>query len=504
MKKKAIILGIAAATMLSACKKDLTSLNVNPKNPSSVPSYTLFTGAEHSLANTMTSSNVNLNIFRLIEQQWEETTYTDESNYNLKSRAIPDNVWNAFYSNVLVNLEQAKKVIPTDVTDAAQQKNEIAIADILQVYTYYYLVTTYGNIPYSQALDITKPFPKFDDQKTVYYDLLTRLDNDIAALKANASGASYGAADVIYGGDPTSWQLFANSFKLKMGITIAGYDNAKAQSEVESAVSTANGNTGVFTSNSQNAMFTYLSATPNTNPIWVDLVQSGRQDFVANSTLIKLLQPGNGIPSDPRLPYCFTVNNAGVYAGGAPGANVSFGGNSKPSGPLLVSGSIGKITNPDFPADLLDYPEVEFNLAEAAARGYNVGGTAASHYDAGVLASEEFWGVSPSAAAAYLAQPNVAFATAFNPAAPTTVLTPLQKIALQEYLALYNRGWDAWILTRRLNYPVLVAPPTAQSAFPVRFTYPVNEQEVNVTNYNQAAAAIGGDAVTTRLFWEVQ
>src|SRR5205823_520000 len=124
MKKKAIILGIAV-TLLSACKKDLTSLNVNPKNPSSVPSYTLFTGAEHSLANTMTSSNVNLNIFRLIEQQWEETTYTDESNYNLKSRAIPDNVWNAFYSNVLINLEQTKKVVPKDVTDTAQKKNEI-------------------------------------------------------------------------------------------------------------------------------------------------------------------------------------------------------------------------------------------------------------------------------------------------------------------------------------------------------------------------------------------
>ncbi|HVW15207.1 MAG TPA: SusD/RagB family nutrient-binding outer membrane lipoprotein [Mucilaginibacter sp.] len=500
MKKKAIILGIAV-TMLSACKKDLPSLNVNPKNPSTVPSYTLFTGAEHSLANTMASSNVNLNIFRLIEQQWEETTYTDESNYNLKSRAIPDNVWNAFYTGVLANLEQAKKVIPSDVSDPGLQKNQIAIADILEVYTYYYLVTTYGNIPYSQALDITKPFPKFDDQKTVYYDLLTRLDNDVAAINGDVGFGN--GSDIIYDGSGTSWKLFANTLKLKMGITIADYDPAKARSVVESAVSTANGNVGVFTTNNENAMLVYKGETPNTNPIWVDLVQSGRQDFVANSTLISLLQPGNGIPSDPRLPYYFTVNNAGVYSGGAPGANVSFGGNSKPSGPLLVENSIGKVTNPDFPADLLDYPEVEFNLAEAAARGYNVGGTAASHYDAGVLASEEFWGVPAPAAAAYLAQPNVAFATAFNAATPTVTLTPLQKIALQEYLALYNRGWDAWILTRRLNYPVLVAPPTAQSAFPVRFTYPVNEQEVNVVNYNAAAAAIGGDAVTTHLFWDV-
>ena len=141
-------------------------------------------------------------------------------------------------------------------------------------------------------------------------------------------------------------------------------------------------------------------------------------------------------------------------------------------------------------------------MAEAAQRNYNVGGTVLSHYNAGVLASANFWGVSDVAAAAYLAQPNVAFATAYDPNSPATTLSPLQKIALQEYLALYNRGWDAWNLIRRLDYPVLQAPPTAQSAFPVRFTYPINEQNVNVVNYNEAAAAIGGDAVTTKLFFD--
>lgn len=494
MKKKATILGLAAL-LLSACHKDLTSLNVDPKNPAAVPSYSLFTGAEHALSNTMSSSNVDLNVFRLIEQQWQETTYTDESNYNLKSRFIPDNLWTEFYATILINLEQAKKTIPTDVKDANQQKNEIAIADILQVYSYYYLVTTYGNIPYSQALDISKPFPKFDDAKTVYYDLLTRLDADIAAL--NTAGNSYGAADVIYGGDPVKWKLFANTLKLKMGITIADYDNTTAKTVVEAAAAA-----GVFTSNSNNATFIYFTATPNTNPIWVDLVQSGRQDFVACTTVLSYLQPASAA-ADPRLPYYFTVNSSGIYTGGAPGANCNFGANSKPSGPLLVNGSIGKITNPDFPGDLLDYAETEFSLAEAAQRGYNVGGTVLSHYNAGILASENYWGVPDVAAAAYLAQPNVAFATAYDPNMPGTVLTPLQKIALQKYLALYNRGWDAWTEQRRLAFPMLSAPSTAQSAFPVRFTYPVNEQEVNVVNYNQAAAAIGGDLVSTKLFFQL-
>jgi hypothetical protein len=135
-------------------------------------------------------------------------------------------------------------------------------------------------------------------------------------------------------------------------------------------------------------------------------------------------------------------------------------------------------------------------LAEAAARGYSVTGTVESHYDAGITASIVYWTGSNSQAATYLSQPQVAFTTA-------TGSTSLQKIALQEYISLYNRGWEAWILTRRLDYPVLIPPVNAFSAFPVRFTYPIAEQNVNVVNYKQASAAIGGDLVTTHLFWDL-
>lgn len=496
---KKITLVFVLVSLLAACKKDITSLNVDPKNPASVPSYSLFTNAERVLSNTVTSASVNLNIFRLIEQQWTETTYLNETNYQLPSRNQPDAIWLALYTNVLGNLQRVKTQVPTDVKDAGVQKNEIAIADILEVYAYYYLVTTYGNIPYSEALDINKPFPKFDDAKTVYYDLLTRLDTDIAALSPNSG--SYDAADIVYGGDPVEWKKFANTLKLKMGIVIADYDNVKAKATVESAVAPANG--GVFTSNNDNALFKYETTPPNTNPVWVDLVQSQRHDFVATSEFLGLLNP-NTPTQDPRLPYYFSVNNAGVYAGapnGSGNGGLVFSQYSLPSGPLLVKSSIGSVTNANFPGDMLDYSETEFNLAEALVRGYNVGGTIQGHYNAAITASITSWGASAADAAAYLSKPNVAFATASNPEAPGT-LSSLEKIALQEYIALYNRAWDAWTLTRRLDYPILTPPENAYSGFPVRFTYPIAEQNVNVVNYNQASAAIGGDAVTTRLFFD--
>lgn len=501
MKKTAII--FVLVSLLAACKKDLTSLNVDPKHPASVPSYSLFTESERLLSNAVTSSNVNLNIFRLIEQQWTETTYLNETNYQLPSRNQPDQIWSSLYT-VIFNLEKAKQAMATDVSDAGTRKNETAIADILQVYTYYYLLTTFGDIPYSQALNIKNPFPAYDDAKTVYTALLTRLDADIAELDPTAG--SFGSADIIggaqtsaYAGNPAEWKLFANSFKLKMGITMVNYDNAAAQKTVESAVAS-----GVFTSNADNALLVYQSAPPNTNPVWVDLVQSQRHDFVGTSEFIGLLNP-NSATQDPRLPYFFSPNIAGgTYVGAANGSGnggLVYSQYSLPSGPLLTAGSVGSLTNPNFPGDLLDYSETEFNLAEAAARGYNVGGTIESHYNAAITASITYWGGTDAQAAAYLALPNVVFATAGNPEAPG-VLTPLQKIALQEYIALYNRGWDAWILTRRLAYPVLTPPVNAYSGFPMRFTYPLSEQNVNKENYDKAAAAIGGDKVTTKLFFE--
>ena len=472
--KKSLIIALLPVLAFVSCKKDLTSLNENPKAPQTVTAASLFTNAQHTLSDVLASSNVNLNIFRLVDQYWQETTYTDESNYDINTRPIPQALWNTLYRDVLEDFETSKKLV--DQTQSAEvQQNQKTVADILEVYSYYYLVTTFGNVPYSQALNIdSTTAPKYDDQKDVYYALLDRLDADINAL--NTSADSWGGADIVYGGDAAAWKLFANSFKLKMGITIADYDDAKAKSVVESAAAA-----GVFSSNADDAIFQYMTAPPNTNPIWVDLVQSGRKDFVGASTII------NGMKglADPRIPLYFTTDASGGYSGGNPGASSNYSTFSKPS---------TAITSPDFPNVLLGYDEIEFDLAEAAARGYNVGGTAMSHYNAAVTASILFWGGTTTQATTYLALPSVNYATAAG--------TYKQKIGTQEWIALYNRGWDGWIEIRRLDYPQIVAPSSALTAFPVRFTYPVNEQNLNTAHYNDAASAIGGDKVTTKLFWD--
>ncbi|HET9429683.1 MAG TPA: SusD/RagB family nutrient-binding outer membrane lipoprotein [Chitinophagaceae bacterium] len=471
---KKIILSLSVICLMTAsCKKDLTDFNNDPKNPKNVPSYTLFSNAQRTLTNTITSSNVNLNIWRLILQYWQETTYTDESNYDLGTRSIPDNIWNAFYRDVLKDFDESARLIPGDVPDPNQRDNELAIIEIMEVYTWYYLVTTYGNIPYSEALDIDKPFPVYDDAATIYTDLLSRIDAAKAML--DPAHPSFGGADLIYGGDVNAWIKFANSLKLKMAMTIA--DVADVKSIVEAAVTA-----GVFTSNADNAEFVYQSGPPNTNPIWVDLVQSGRKDFVAASTIVDKMET----LGDPRLDDFFTLDNDAGYSGGTPGASSNYATFSKPDERILIA---------NFPALLLDYSEVEFLLAEAVERGFAVGGTAEEHYNKAVTASVIYWGGTTVEATAYLAQPSVNYATAAG--------TYKQKIGQQKYIALYNRGLDAWTEWRRLDYPQLTAPADAFSDVPLRYYYPVNEQNVNTANYDLASIAIGGDDVETALWWDI-
>lgn len=75
---------------------------------------------------------------------------------------------------------------------------------------------------------------------------------------------------------------------------------------------------------------------------------------------------------------------------------------------------------------------------------------------------------------------------------------------MQKWVALFNQGLEAWTEYRRLDYPTLEAPPQSfVPTVPVRLTYPISEQTLNRTNYESADAAIGGDLLTTSLFWDV-
>ena len=141
------------------------------------------------------------------------------------------------------------------------------------------------------------------------------------------------------------------------------------------------------------------------------------------------------------------------------------------------------------------YAEMEFFLAEAAQKGWAVGGTVESHYNNGITASILYYGGTQADADAYLAQASVAYTTATG--------TWKEKIGTQKWLAMYNRGIEGWSEWRRLDAPTLNFPVgLSYSDIPTRFPYPFTENDMN-PSYDAAAAAIGGDLATTKLWWDV-
>lgn len=475
MKKNIIITLAFLALVTFSCTNDLEELNVNKKDFAITTDASLFTNAQFKLFNHITETSVNENIFRLIVQDWTETTYTDEANYDFKTRRIDETHWETLYRDVLKNFSEAKSLV-SGLPDV--QTNKLATIELYEIYTYYVLVTSFGDIPYTEALDIEVLNPVFDTQEAVYADLLARLDDNVISQFITDEVGFSASEDIVYNGDIAKWKAFANSLKLQMGMLLADSDPATAQSVVSSAIAS-----GVFTSANDDMKIAFETAAPYTNPIYAALVLSGRDDFIPTNTIVDLM----GTLNDPRQDDYFTMLN-GEYIGGVSGELNSFPNFSH------VSDKIGQ--DPTLEAPLLTYYEVEFLLAEAVERGFTAG-DAETHYNNAVTASIKYWGGTDAEAVTYLGEAGVAYSSATG--------DYKQKIGTQKWLALYNRGFESWTEWRRLDYPILTAPADAMTTNgkpPYRVTYPDVELTLNEANLKAASASIGGDELETKLFWD--
>jgi hypothetical protein len=454
---------------------------VNPKRAAVVPSSAVFTMAEVRLVEQINSLDQNQNISRLLAQYNAQTTYYGESQWNFYDRGLPDEMWETLYRDVLLDFGEARRLLELDMSITDEIKtNRKAVIDILEVYAYHVLVDCNGNVPYTDALKGREnPTPVYDDAATIYADLIQRLTNDANSLDNAFPGM--GEADVMYHGDVDSWFRFANSLQLRLAMRIADVNPGLSKSTAEAAVAR-----GVFTDNTQSAALVYFGIDPHVNSIYDNMVAQGRSDFVIANTIIDTMNAIN----DPRRQYYFTTVG-GEYIGGLYGYRNSVYEDYSHFAPAMLE--------PDYPAILIDYAEVEFLLAEAAARGYNVSGASAEQlYNDAVTQSIIDWGGNTAEAAVYLAQPEIGYSTG------STAGDFRKKIGLQKWIALYNRGLEGWAEWRRFDTPIFnIARNKTAEDIPLRMPYPYNEDNLNLANYTAASSAIGGDLVSTKLFWDI-
>ena len=255
---------------------------------------------------------------------------------------------------------------------------------------------------------------------------------------------------------------------------------------------------GVFTSNADNAVYTYSSAAPNEAPYYRATVTANRRDFALSKPFIDLLKGENAqLPvADPRLSKYAARNNLNQYDGLPYGLTEAQGG-SFPATDVSLPGSIYSAAN--YKEVLLEYAEVEFLISE-----HN--NWSQANYENGVRASLEKWEVAVADINTYVAQ--------LPPANEQNVLN-------QKYIALFTQFIEAWSDYRRTGYPNFLikrgdvifsgviegqsvtytfSPLFGNGGVPSRLYYPVKEQTVNLENYQDAIAAQGNDVIETKLW----
>lgn len=476
MKIKYISIFLSGLLFLSftSCKKALDETNINP-NASEIPQPEfLLTAAIKSTSDSYWGTANNMNSSLLFVQHWAAIQYTDADRYILTNNSFQD-LWTTGYSKGIVNLNQLIKL-----ADAQGNANYKGVALVLRSWIFCLETDAYGDIPYTQAGNIEKYLsPKYDNQRDVYLGLLADLKTAQAALDP-AGKAIQG--DVIYSNSIASWKKVANALRLRIALRIADREPALAK-EVLTTIQTEGG--AYISSNAEIAQLAY-KASPNQNP--VSNIFDTRDDHRVSKTMVDQLTALN----DPRLSiYADKAVSTQLYTGVPNGL---LTGDAALLGLTRTSKPGAYFRSPTAPAVIISYAEVLFDRAEAAARGFTTE-NAAQLYNQAIEASLSQYGISAAAIATYQASAAVQYdATNYK-----------KSIGNQKWIALFGQGLEAFAEWRRLDYPLLT-PAVAgalNGKIPVRFIYPGTEQSLNPVGYKAAVANQGADALTTKLWFDV-
>ncbi len=370
------------------------------------------------------------------------------------------------------------------------------------------LTERFGDIPYSQALQAgsENTTPKYDAQEDVYVGVLNELDL-ANTIMGKAAGQNLNiTGDIIYNGSPLQWQKAINAFRLRLLIHLSkktGDTKLNVAQQFQTIVSNST-LYPLMESNLDNAKIVFnTTATSNYYPTYNNLaVTSG---VSMEKGFVDTLKTHN----DPRL-FSFAEpipgKTAGLfasYAGVDAGLSSADQQNSVSATSLISKRYSNSMVNE--PMMLIGYPEQEFLIAEAIARGWISNGpgaaTARDCYNAGITASMKFYnsyaaaGISDANITSYLAQPDVAYGNA----------TAIRQISTQKYIALFLQSdFEPFIEQRRTGYPIFnVGPGTLNNGMvPKRWAYGTNEYQQNGKNVTDAVQSqYGGTDDVNQVMW---
>jgi hypothetical protein len=483
MKKIVNIFILISIIISQSCSK-FESINKDPNNPTVVPAHLLLNNivytafaSDGDVANStgLYSTFLGADMGACWAQHIGKIQYNDEERY-IPRVTVTQDFWETMYEDVC---NDANKMYSLAVEEENATLQGIALT--LKAFGFHILTDCYGDIPFSEALKGGEGIfnPKYDAQEDVYkgiLELLTQAD----LLLAQNSGDVPSTSDVVYGGDAEKWRKFANSLKFRCLMRISSKDAATdidIAGQLQAIVSAGN----IFSSVDDDAKFAFAEAQPAANPYYETIVFGSRTEFRMGEPLInELIAKG-----DPRLyKYAMPIKDTDSTFVGKPAGLINLP-NTTWNADKTSAINPDLLLQPNSPAILMSYSELQFLIAEAVLKGY-VTGDADTYYRNGIKASFLNSGLSE---------------TDFNNFANIASVS-LSNVAIQNWIALFGQGVEAWIEWKRTKFPILLPAQNATiSEVPSRYQYPINEQTINKTNYNAAVANQGADLLTTKIWW---
>ena len=487
---------------------------------------------------------------------WNVTNYAGS---NFAEDDMSRRIWDRYYEISIKNLVDA-------IHKSEDKPNLNAALRIHRVYLTAVLADIYGDVPASEAglgyiAGISTP--KYDTVEELYnwfFEELTACEALLGTGTDNISG------DVTsMGGDVAQWKKYANALRMRYAMRISDVNPQKAQDEFEKAVAA-----GAISSAADDAYikyadspYTYYDGANDydfrTNALSEILYgQDATSPTFVSSTLFYQMQR----TADPRLyricRHYYNIKRSQVKPDKEENIDLTdevlayferTQTGEEPCNPgaawysdwmnvpatselptLQKKADIDANTydNSDFraramrphlnidfempntPGDLMSYAEVEFLLAEAKTKGWNVSGDAESHYEAGVRASMQLLN-NHYLTSNKISDDEINAFIAHNPLGEN----PKETINTQAWILHMMNPSEAWANMRRSDYPAILdrtrlgiftngfTYTDADMTMPNRLRYPELEAQYNSANYKAAIERMGGtDNWHSKLYWD--
>jgi len=455
---------LAGTLILSSCSDSLFDINTSPNDPADVVPGLVLPAAQAGNAFVFGGYYVNLGSFwtQQYAQAAAGSQWAEWESYNITEQDF-DRQFTSIYAGCLLDYQYIRnKTYPT------KNWKYYAIATLMQAYTFQTMADLYDKVPFTEALKGTAFVqPKYESGELIYDSLLVRIDDAMALDFTSSSCQDPGGNDLIFAGDMSLWQQFANTLKLKIYLRYSAVDAAApGANRYKTQLLALLAENNFLNSDAKFSAFTTGQTT--SNPFYNTFVDRLGGNVALNTTLATFLKNAN----DGRLQAQFSASVTGATYN-----SLATGQSTVISGKTLNDYASPKITATT-PVYFFSKEESLFLQAEAQER-YGVSATAQTLYTAGVNAS-----------------------LVANGLASGSVVYPwnsIQSIIEQKWVASVNkRPLEAFFDLNRTGFPNFLSESISTTLNPgekpLRLFYPQGEQQTNANTPTRVP-------LTTKVWW---